>query len=179
VVTKFTLKTYPIKKFWTGMRIMRCTREEYHEGLQDFVIGQNEFPKVATLMTLGSQVMAWPGKNKVRTKSLFNYPGGLNTSSRSYEEDFKDNVPAQIDYLMKALGGASYVNMDLVPAEVQTKLNLQETAAAGAPGYYAMAMIYDGEVVPKGAWGKKFESIPAIGTYGAPVEYAQLVSPSF
>jgi hypothetical protein len=143
--------------------------------MQDFVMGQNDFPKVATLMPLGSQAIAMPGKGTVSTKSLFNYPGGLNTSTQSYEEDFKDNAPAQIDYLIKALSGASYVNMDLVPAEVQTKLNLKVNAPAGTPGYYAMFMMYDGEVVPKGAWGKKFESMPAIGTWGAPVEYAQLV----
>jgi hypothetical protein len=174
-VTKFTLKTYPIKKFWTGVRIFNCTRAEYHAGLQQFVENQNEFPKVATLMPFGTQVLATP--HKATTKSLFAYPGGLNSSSEGLVEAFQTDSMAQVEYVMKALKGYSYLNQNLIPAEVHDILQSQGHLEADVPGYRVMLMIYDGETVPKGAWGKKFEAMPAIGTFGGAVEYSSIVRP--
>lgn len=193
-MTKFSLKTVPIGKLWTGIRIYNATREQFNAGVQDYISNMINYPKAATLTTFGNPVAslgsfgslfsgASPSLGSLGSLfgggtpspnafgSLFGNPT-KNVDSRSRAADI--TAVSHISQLMRALQG--FKHFDLDPA-MKAVLQEQGAGAATPNGYgsYFLPMIYDGQKPPEDAWGKKLNTLPLQTELWTMMDYKDIV----
>jgi hypothetical protein len=160
-VTKFVVKTYPVDKVWVGIRLLNCTRDEFNDALQDYIANMNKYPKVATLVPVGTPSMG------MGRRSLFGSLGGLFGISRNTEV-------SQIQDAMDAVSGRSLFNLG---SSLQSEL-LEDSRDSAAPGrrLFSIGMAYvDEKKPPKEAWGKTFNALPLVKESGSMVSYHDAV----
>jgi hypothetical protein len=194
IVTKFTLKTVPIGKLWTGIRIYNATREQFNAGVQEYISNMINYPKAATLTTFGNPVAslgsigAFFSGTAPSLGGLSSLFGGAAPSTSALGSLFGTSpqkvgtrsraaditAVSHISDLMRALQG--FKHLDLDPA-MKAALQEQGAGAASASEYgsYFLPMIYDGPKPPEDAWGKKLNALPLRTELWTMMDYKDIV----
>ncbi|KAF2667433.1 FAD-binding domain-containing protein [Microthyrium microscopicum] len=181
IVTKFALKTYPVSKYWVGLRTYNCTREQYLEALQDFMANLANHPKASTLLPGGSPGLG----NNALLGSIFKGLGSLSSLAETFGSKPKDVPKVQRDSTksqdMMAIESimGTFFGTHLFDYEKAGAQNYMDRSAANStPSLFPVPLLYDGCKPPSDAFGKKFAQLPMISEVGSIVDYATTISVS-
>jgi hypothetical protein len=181
IVTKFTLRTYPVTQIWSGVRSFNATKEEYYEALQEYIANFANHPKAATLLTLGAP-RAGAGMNGLLSgKGVGGIMGGLfgAKGSKLSRRDVTTEAAAQM--ALESFSGYHIFDKESLAALKETHRAMSESST-NAPDQqsvrssWAVPLLYEGEKPKPDAWGKKFEALPFLGESGKMLSYDSLVS---
>jgi hypothetical protein len=161
-----------------------CTRLAFNDATQDFIANIVNFPKVATLMPLGD-ISAGITSSSASPKPSSGLLGSLSSLGSSLggllgPRDIASTMSAQdqIQTAFRAFYGYTHYDAETAQLLEDIQVTNAQITDDNTVSMHAMPILYDGETMPAGAWGKKFNALPVYKEMSSVVEYKTLVSAS-